>query len=99
MVKLDRKSTIALNSLDDDDRDLVQAALATLEEVAGTRRSSRSPAGRVVHLPSGVEMLTVTPTLAVMFREESGDILVEDIFPPERLRILSGGALPLRESA
>jgi hypothetical protein len=97
MVKLDRKSSFALSALDSDERALVESALGRLRETNGARPDRRRGLA-VTHLPTGVDMLTVTPDLAIFFREDSGDILVEDIFPPARLRTL-GIPVPTADAA
>lgn len=90
MLKLQNRAAIALRLLDPPDRVLIDEAIARLQ--AQTRRGSHPEAFNGYELralASGSYLLRMEPW-GIFFKPEAGDLVVEDIFPLERLEWLRG---------
>lgn len=90
MLNLQNRAAIALRLLDPPDRALIGDAIARLQ--AQTWRGSPPEAFNgyeVRALASGAYLLRMEPW-GIFFKPEAGDLVVEDIFPLERLEWLRG---------
>ncbi|MBB4637385.1 hypothetical protein [Longimicrobium terrae] len=90
MLNFQNRAAIALRLLDPSDRAMIDEAIARL--LAQTRPGSHPEAFNgyeIRALASGSYLLRMEPW-GIFFKPEAGDLVIEDIFPLERLEWLRG---------
>lgn len=93
MPSFQNRAAIALRLVDPEDRTLIERAIARLQAQAGQGSPMQPFDGYELRpLASGSYLLRMEPW-GIFFKTTAGELVIEDIFPLERLEWLQGRAV------